>query len=241
MILTGRPRPKLVKPHVYARLNNFGEQVLIVGGHMSAENETALVIAVPTKPDGRAVFVDVSSYGALFADIDQCWEPSFVISANPRLPAQIEGSLLSAGVKSAAAVHLRDPAELQRLHEHLRPPAAYVEAHAGFTFVAFKLKKGDHAIKPLAVIFETRDPTRAFFPMVQVVGDEVPERATLDHTLYLQAWTGKKLQGWFDADSLPHEHVDVARTQRLLIGDLRVHRSELRGERKNEDIWVRVT
>jgi len=132
------------------------------------------------------------------------------------------------------------PYDLARLDPKMRPPAAAMTSYADYGFAVFRLPAGENAVAPLALVFETREPQKVFFPVLSIVDGNVPERARLEHRLYLQTWTGKRVESWFESDAFASEHVSIGKTRGLVRGELRVQRTELRGERKNEDHWARL-
>ncbi len=218
---------------MFGRLNNFGEQVLIVSMRADVQGDALLVLPLPLKAGGRCAFTDLSAYDTLFGELDLCWEPSLVISDNPRLQADLEGSLLNAGASASTGALWKTRAELTRAD-----PALPADAWADYAFAAFRLPPGNNDVKPLALVFETRVPEKIFFPTAD---PHKPEKVHVHQRLYAQGWMAKRLEGWLESDSVAGEHVDVAATRRLVTGGLRVYRSDRRGERKNEDVWVKVT
>jgi hypothetical protein len=233
---------KASKVQMFARMNNFGEQVLAIALHVETKRDAdaVLVLPLPVKPGGRCAFADVQ-YDEMFVDIGKCWEPSLVISDNPRLEAELLGNILAGAAPASNGVYFASRAELARLDVKLRPPAAAVAKYADYGFAVFRMPKGQANVMPLALVFESREPNKVYFPLLAVGADgKVPERVRMDHAIYLQTWTGKRVEAFVESDTACFEHVDVKAARGLVRGELRAWKTELRGERKNEDFWARL-
>ena len=230
------------KTRMFGRINNFGEQVLIITLHVEPHGnaDAVLFMPVPVKPGGRCGFFDVE-YDDLFADLDKCWEPSFVISQSAQAQAAMdEGTLFPATAPASNGTFFQTRSDLGRLDPKLRPPPAAVAPYADYGFAMFRLPKSESKVKPLALVFESREAKKLFFPTLTLVDGNVPDKARFEHRCYLQVWTGARPEGWLESDVPANEHVDLQRAKSLVRGELRVHRTELRGERKNEDLWARL-
>ena len=230
---------KAQRIQMFARMNNFGEQVLVIALHALVAVDAALVLPLPVKPGGRCAFADVR-YDELFFALERCWEPSLVISDNPLLEADLLGKLLDAAAPASNGVFFATRADLARLDAKLRPPAPVIAHYADYGFAVFRLPKGERNVAPLALVFESRDPSRIYFPTLRLVDGKMPERVKMDHRVFLQSWTGKRIEGFIESDTAAAEHVDIAAARGLVRGELRGYRTELRGERKNDDLWVRL-
>jgi hypothetical protein len=227
---------------MFARMNNFGEQVLVVALHVEPKqnSDAILVLPLPVKPGGRCAFADVH-YDDLFVDIAKCWEPSLVLSDNPVLEAELLGNILADSASASNGVYFASRAELGKLDPKLRPPAAAVAKYSDYGFAVFRMPRGQANVAPLALVFESRVPDKVFFPLLTVgVDGKIPERVRMENSLYLQTWTGKRVDTFLESDTACFEHVDVKAARGLVRGELRAHKTELRGERKNEDLWARL-
>lgn len=241
MMFAAGPRPRLSKVSLFARMNNFGEQVILLRFHVDAPADSKVFFALPVRPNGRCGFFRLPSYDQVFLDMDKCWEPSLVVNdATPVGQGSLDDVSLQHMQPTAdepGAVFLPKAQDIARAGgEDLLKHAPYHE----WGCAAFAIRKGQYAFGPIAMVFETRDPTKIFFPTREIIERACPERVERDHRLYLQNWTGKRIDGWFESDSRAEAHVDIARSQRMVRGELLVHRLDLRGSRKNEDVWVRI-
>jgi hypothetical protein len=132
-------------------------------------------------------------------------------------------------------------ADFARLDERFRLPPKTWEALPGYRdygFAVFKLKKGKQQIHPMAFEFPRRDPARLFFPTVHVHDGKVNATAAFDHALYLQKRDdeGMKLLEWRESPRLAATFMKADQTAGLVDGTRHIHRSDIRGVQKNEDV-----
>jgi hypothetical protein len=227
---------RLERVSMFARVNNFGEQALIVSVRAVCGGDAVLLLPLPVAASGRHAFVDVGGYPNVFHDLDLCWDPSLVISDNARLQAALDAdSLITAPSAAGNGMLLARAADVARIDAKLA--AKLSPKYDGYAFAAFRLPAGNGDVSPLAIVFESRTPDRVFFPVADVNhGEKMP----MHHRLYAQGWTGKRLEGWMESDGVPAQHVDLLRSKKLVQGPLRVYRNELRGDRKNDDVTIKV-
>jgi hypothetical protein len=239
--------------NIFARLVDAGRQLLAYAMKLSANEDLAMVLPIPT-PAGSAEdavrFIDLSGYPRFFADLE---------SGFPR-PAQDQGPGRSWGhgpptgdvlevhrVGAFDASFVPSRADFGRLDERFRMPADAWDGlpeYDDWGFAVFKLRKGeDQEVHPMAFSFPTRSPDRVFFPTVHVHHGSRPETADFDHTLYAQVGaerrpTGDFARAWWESPDLAKDFVDVDKAAGLVDGTRHAYRRALHGDLANQDTWI---
>jgi hypothetical protein len=98
----------------------------------------------------------------------------------------------------------------------------------------------EETIHPMAFTFPRRDLSTVFFPTMHVHDGEVHDQAHFDHTLYVQHDGSLSSQGWHAGLAPSQAGIDVTKSKELVEPFTKMHSRGLRGDRKNEDTWVRV-
>jgi hypothetical protein len=223
-------------------------QVLAYQMHLSSAEDVAMILPLPIVPgrgEQAVELVDLSEAPQLFDELASCFPA-------PPLPRGVL-ALGVAGRGPTLAVHevgaydasfVPRVADFSRLDPRFRIPEAVlgrVPAYADYGFAVFKLRSGEAEVHPLGLRFATRSPERLFFPTVHVHHGAVPDLASFDHTLYLQAPAGKPAD-WEEAPrpvavSLGNFLVRDP-TRGLVARDWRLFRLRISGMHPNRDTWT---
>jgi hypothetical protein len=194
-------------------------------------------------------FVDLSKHSGFFEELSELFVfprtaarsvgASLDLSLQARyLPVHRVGSFIASFVP-----HRRD---FTRLEPRFRLPDAVWDAVPGATdhgFAVFQLEPGAHHVHPMGLRFQTRDPSRLFFPTVHVHDGRYHPTERFDHALYfqsprldsgpLQPHLSLEFEGATASFLAPSK--DYAG---LVVPGQRVLRRTLHGRLPNQDTWV---
>jgi hypothetical protein len=226
-------------------------------------DELAMVLPLPIAHDSSesaVQFVDLSSYPTLFVDLAKAFPDiySYPKSRGIARQARLQQPKLEVhDVGAFVASFVPSPRDFDRLDDRFRLSPAVFEKREEYTdygFAVFQLKPkkrwlglsiGRQTIHPMAFTFPTRKPSLLFFPTLHVHdGNDVPEHAPFDHSLYFQSdkplyfQSDKPLVSAFEKSAASIEkHVDVARSKDL-IAKAPAYRRVIEGEQANGDTWI---
>jgi hypothetical protein len=262
MCCFSRPVKFVGKTRIFARATDDGLQRLVYAMDVEIEHELAMVLPIPVPtngPDEAVTFVDLSSYPDFFDALERAFPPDYLT-----MP-QAKGGPFRGGPSPARTLDVHEvglfeasfvpkPSDFSRLDARFRLPEhvlAELEAYRDFGFCVFRLspkKRGifglrsaRQSVHPMAFVFPRRDPHEVFFPTLHVHEGSVPDRATFDHTLYLQdeGPLGEGLD-WTSSTSALGEHLDADRAKGLVVKTLHAKRLGLSGVHPNDDVRLRL-
>lgn len=249
------------KTRIFARGTDDGLQRLVYAMDVEIEDELAMVLPLPVPengPDDAVTFVDLSGYPDFFDRLECAFPPDYL-----SMPQAKGGPFRSGTPARTLDVHevglfeasfVPKPSDFSRLDARFRLPEhvlAKLVAYRDFGFCVFRLspkKRGifglrrpRQSVHPMAFVFPRRDPHEVFFPTLHVHDGSVPDRASFDHTLYLQdeGPLGEELD-WVSSTTELDRHVDVARAKGLVAGTLHAKRLGLSGVHPNDDVRLRL-
>jgi hypothetical protein len=235
------------RTRIFARAAANDQQYVVYQMKVAVGDDVAMILPLPVPPRPRedAVrFINLERYPEFFDDLEtafpvvQSYGARAVAAGGPQLtPLAVHdvGAFEASFVPSIGA--------FDRLDQRFRLPDrlwAHLPQYRDWGFAVFKLKSTDAAgrdVHPMAFVFPRRDPDVLFFPTVHIHDGEVHERATFDHTLYLQM-EGDPPEGWWLGPSSLAQSMDVALAGELIDPELRASRRVMAGRHKNEDILV---
>lgn len=195
----------------------------------------------PNSPEDALKFISFKDYPNFFDGLDACF-PSTPSAAPPRPAAGTKADLPVVDVGDFEASFVPRAKDFERLDERFRVPPTTWDALPvkGFAFAVFKLKKGAQKVHPMAFDFPRADPSKLFFPTIHIHDGKVHATADFDHTLYCQSAENERLriQDWNESPGLAGEFVLADKAQGVVDGERHVHRLEIAGRRKNEDLFV---
>lgn len=233
------PVEEVSQTRIFARPLANGRQFLAYQMRLNALRDVAMILPIPVPRDGVRSPKDVE-----FVKLDQA--PHFFDTLDdlyPRWKSAAPPTLDVESVGAYEASYVPTQADFPRIDKRFQlSPEVWKQLPvvADFGFVVFQLRKGEHGYHPMAFHFPRRDPARVFFPTVHIHDGEVHPTANFDHRLYLQknGDTPKLGPAWTESKSLPTLKWDELKVGGLVARETHVYRAEIRGERKNVDIYI---
>ncbi|MFO0627728.1 MAG: hypothetical protein U0325_19120 [Polyangiales bacterium] len=249
---------------IFARRVDAQTQALAYAMRVSADDDVAMVLPLPTDPaagEDAVRFVDLSGASELFYALDALYP-----SREDRLaPQALRGGRTTLAVHTVGAFEasfVPSADDFARLDARFRLAPSIAEALCArerFGFAVFQLRglaptpaaprpwwrrvlsrapvaptPRGQAFHPMALTFRTRTPGALFLPTVHVHDGTLPATARFDHTLYVQ---GGADASWSESARPPHEDL-VRRAKGILTGEAVVWRRALQGELPNRDVIV---
>lgn len=245
---SGRVR-QVSATNVYARALDGGWQRIAYGMTAAFDAEVAMVLPLPVavgSGEHAVRFVDMSGAPKFFDDLDALY-PKMVSGSFGRLAPASAGApvpkLVVHSVGDFEASFVPSVAEFSRLDPRFRLSDDVWRAlpeYSDWGFAVFKLKGGasGQKVHPMAFDFPMREPDAIFVPTVHVHDGAVHERATFDHTVYLQAHAGwESIVTSFRA---PTPTSTLPPSSRAFVdASSPVYRELYGGELPNQDVWIR--
>jgi hypothetical protein len=249
MCCFSRPVDRVSDTNIFARAAREGRQYLAYSMRLSAREDLAMILPIPTPPrsaEDAVRFVNLEKYPKLFEDLVSGFPPP---PSRPALGLKGFGGarpdsapLKVVEVGSFEASFVPGLADFDRLDDRFKLPTAVwkqIGRYDDYGFVVFKLKQGDAKVHPMALEFPRANPRALFFPTVHVHDGKVHDRAQFDHALYMQVADGQApMFGWEESPQHAGQFVKCDLAQDLVLPDDHVYRRELRGRFKNEDLLV---
>jgi hypothetical protein len=229
----------------------------------SADSELAMILPLPTppnSPEDAVQFIDLSGYRDFFDDLHDAF-PAYYTKGYGSSLKRSRGvdSLKVHDVGDFEASFVPTLADFRRLDKRFKLPEGTFEQipqYSNYGFAIFKLKPGaDTKTHPMAFSFPCRQ-RQLFFPTVHIHDIKVHEWEKFDHSLYFQGdnWDRDKLSKQISAGSkrpdypanyradvsgdVMRHYMDAGRTNGILDGGAKAYLIKMRGEFKNEDVWV---
>jgi len=246
---------------IFGRLTGKGTQFLVYKMSYESEVLNAMILPLPTALDAgedSVRFIDLSQYSEFFTDLAQAW------------PYEDAGGIGCGGPKSAAcdkavlAVHevgdyvasfvptLDDFDRLDQQFVIPRETWDKIPEYSNYGFVVFQLKELVANTHPMAFEFETR-MEKIFFPTVHIHDGEVHDEEHFDHVLIAQhagldSFVGSYINqdvidehtGFVRSKGPAREFADIGKSKGTLRADLLLHRKDLQGRLKNQDMVYQV-
>ncbi|MFM7150965.1 MAG: hypothetical protein ACKO23_14080 [Gemmataceae bacterium] len=245
MCCFSRPVQRVSNTQIFARASSEGRQFVVYSMKMSAKEDLAMILPLPTPKasDEDAVrFINLDKYADFFQDMELGFLPppssNLFGRALPKAAAVDAPKLKVIDVGSFEASFVPQVKDFARLDERFRLPASTwneLPAYKDFGFAVFKLKSGDKKIHPMAFEFPRRDPEILFFPTVHIHDGKIHQTAMFDHNLYCQKSGGENLMRWTESRNPASAFMQVHRTSGIVDKSLHVHRLILKGRRSNRD------
>ncbi|HET6407052.1 MAG TPA: hypothetical protein VFG14_04165 [Chthoniobacteraceae bacterium] len=247
-----RPVKRVSNTNIFVRPVGSNDQVVVYSMRLSANEELAMVLPIPTDPRKgvKAVnFIDLSKYPMFFNALRNGFPPEGDRTAGlgdtggafAAAPKPIE--VVTVGSFDASFVP--SPNDFNRLDERFRLPDGTWEKLGGYEnygFVVFKLRSGNAQVHPMAFQFASARPELLFFPTVHVHDGKVHERATFDHDLYCQVSRGgvRSLASWQESQLPASRFINASETKGVILADRHVFRRRIEGIRANKDLGVTI-
>jgi hypothetical protein len=241
------PVQSVADTKIFARMLNDARQVLVYSMKLSARQDLAMILPIPT-PKGTAEdavrFISLKDYANFFEDMEKGFpEPATQALAAPGREKKKDDApkLKVIDVGSFEASFVPQVKDFARLDERIRLPTTTwdaLPAYKDYGFAVFKLKKGEKKIHPMAFRFPLASRERLFFPTVHIHDGKVHKTATFDHALYCQPTGSEDLMTWQESDRPASMFMKVSRTAGLVLRNHHVYRLRLGGRRANRDTWL---
>jgi hypothetical protein len=238
---------KVADTNIFARASKEGRQFLVYAMSLSAKEDLAMILPIPTPKNSKedAVrFINLEKYEKFFTDMlagfPQPKSDNSLSAGRGHASGSVPLKVVEVGSFEASFV----PAikDFARLDERFRLPNKVwdnLPQYKNYGFAVFKLKKGAKRIHPMAFEFPRADDKHLFFPTVHIHDGKVHDKADFDHVLYCQP-SGEDLTRtkWEESPQPAGMFMKVKEAQGLLVGDQHVYRLKMRGKLKNQDTLV---
>ncbi len=232
---------------IFARLDTKGRQFVIYAMSIKSKEDIAMVLPLPVLPgegEQAVTFINLEKYPKLFDDMARGFPETLpaadaIGEARPAVAAAV---LEVKQVGAFEASFVPAAADFDRLDKRFRLPEGTwdkLPGYKGFGFAVFKLRKGEHAVHPMAFSFPSAAPDRIFFPTLHIHDGEVHPKADFDHTLYCQG-SGLKHGEWRESPGIAMQFMNTALTKGIVYGGLHVYKRTLNGELANTDWLVKA-
>ena len=249
MCCFSRKIESVTNTNIFARPSEKGRQFVVYSMKLSAKEDLAMILPIPTpanSAEDAVKFISLKEYANFFADLHKGFpEPpaaavdrtfSGAKSVKPAaLPVVEVGSFEASFVPSVD--------DFSRLDERFRLPAGTwdkLPMYKKFGFAVFKLKSGEKKIHPMAFEFPRASADKIFFPTVHIHDGQVHDQADFDHVLYLQPANTEVLlpDGWEESTQPAELFMDLKKSAGLLNPELHCYRMTIHGMQKNVDTLV---
>jgi hypothetical protein len=253
MCCFSRPIELVADTNIFARAGKDGRQFLVYAMTMSAKEDLAMILPIPSPKDAKedaVKFINLEKYPEFFTEMRK----GFPVKLPPRggakpadKPADNSRDLKVIEVGSFEASFVPKIKDFSRLDERFRLSADVWDSlpqYKDYGFVVFKLKKNEKEnekakVHPMAFEFPRADAKKLFFPTVHIHDGKVHDKADFDHALYCQA-SGEEdlIMKWEESKQPAGLFMEIDKCQGLLDKSGHCYRREMRGKLKNEDILV---
>lgn len=260
MCCFSQPVVSVTDTNLFARLSENGTQFLAYQMQFETEKPNAMILPLPVIPnrnDDAVRFISLEKYDDLFKDLDKGFPEmspppgnsrSWGVTSAPTVDAHLEvhqvGDFVASFVPTMNDFSRLDP-------QFVIPKDSWdkIPEYADYGFAVFQLKELGGKPHPMAFEFETRWPDRIFFPTVHIHDGQVHDIEEFDHMLYLQYPGFDEIVGEYKNRDVKDRATGLVRsrfpankicqtqlTEGIVEPELLVHRFELRGNLKNQDI-----
>jgi len=224
----------------------------------ASETPNAIILPLPVATGASeedVSFIDLSHYDDFFVHLAKAFpyipRRGFGCSAGPDGSVDVAAALPVHSVGNFIASFVPTVEDFDRLDPQFSIPVNTwnkIPKYSDYGFTVFQL--AELAGKPHPIAFEFKNRTRElFFPTIHIHDGEVHDREHFDHTLYMQHAGLDSIAGDYinydvrDSRTRLIRSADVARAScdmdrsgEIIAPELLVHRTDIFGEQKNEDI-----
>jgi hypothetical protein len=248
MCCFSRPVDLVANTNIFARASKDGRQFLVYSMTLSAKDDLAMILPIPTPKDTKeddVKFINLEKYADFFKDM----LAGFPMPKPPRGGDKSRDDkpnhepLKVVEVGSFEASFVPQIKDFSRLDERFRLPTDVWDKlpqykESGFT--VFKLKKGASKVHPMAFDFPRANAKKLFFPTVHIHDGKVHEKAGFDHWLFCQISEGATtdVMKWEESPQPAGLFMKIDKAEGLLLKDAHCYRLRMKGELKNEDVLV---
>ncbi|MEP4078267.1 hypothetical protein [Haloferula sp.] len=221
-------------------------QALAYQMRFGSDADVAMILPLPV-PIGTAEdalkFINLKGYSTFFTDLRSGFPFPRSKGSPVASPAMPRATLKVEQVGSFEASFVPTSADFSRLDPRFSIPKSTwdkIPLYADYGFAVFKLRKGEHEAHPMAFTFPTRHPEKLFFPTVHIHDGEVHEKEDFDHHLYCQVNNSGlfAMTRWDESKQLASAFTKPEQSKQLIIGDKHVFHLRMKGQLKNEDVFL---
>ena len=248
MCCFSQPVDLIADTNIFARASKDGKQFLVYAMTMSAKEDLAMILPIPTpkaSKEDAVKFINLEKYADFFKDM----RDGYPVPKPPRGGDKNLGdnkALKVVEVGSYEASFVPAVKDFSRLDERFRLPTEVwdkLPQYKDYGFVVFKLKKTDKEkgagkVHPMAFEFPRADSKKLFFPTVHIHDGKVHDKAGFDHALYCQSSGEDLMMKWQESPQPAGLFMNIEKSLGILEKDGHCYRRELRGNLKNEDTIV---
>jgi hypothetical protein len=247
MCCFSRPVDLVANTNIFARATKDGRQFLVYSMTLSAKDDLAMILPLPTPKDSKeeaVKFINLEKYADFFKDMLAGFpEPRGGGKDKPDDKPNKGPGLKVVDVGSYEASFVPQIKDFARLDERFRLPAGVWDKLPQYKesgFAVFKLKKGASKVHPMAFDFPRANAKKLFFPTVHIHDGEVHDKADFDHWLFCQLGEGEttELMKWEESPQPAGLFMKVDKAEGLLNKDGHCYRLRMKGKLKNEDVLV---
>jgi hypothetical protein len=235
---------KVSDTNIFARASKDDKQFLVYSMFLSAKEELAMILPIPTPkaPKEDAVrFINLKGYPEFFKDMLVGFPTRATQSDSTSNAGSDPGEKLKVvTVGSYSASFVPAVKDFARLDERFRLPTKTwddLPAYKEYGFVVFKLKKGAAEVHPMAFEFPRAEKKKLFFPTVHIHDGKIHKTALFDHALYCQT-SGEDTRAWKESPQPARFFLKVAKAVGMVEKNAHVHQRLIKGKKKNEDTWL---
>jgi hypothetical protein len=235
---------KVADTNIFARAGKDDKQFLVYAMHLSAGEELAMILPIPTpkaSKEDAVRFISLKDYPGFFKDMARGFPtPAAASRGGGRGGKSGPGKIPVVTVGSFEASFVPAVKDFARLDERFRLPAATwdgLPAYKDYGFAVFKLKKGEKTIHPMAFEFPRADRKKLFFPTVHIHDGKIHKTATFDHALYCQT-AGEDTTAWTESPQPAGFFLKTDKAAGLVLKDAHVYRRGIKGRKDNKDTWL---
>lgn len=234
---------KVANTSIFARASKDERQYLVYSMTLSAKEDLAMILPIPTPKDAAedaVKFISLKEYPAFFKDMAHGFyvPPPRATNAEPKSKKDDAPKLKVVEVGSFEASFVPAVKDFARLDERFRLPAGTwdeLPAYKEFGFAVFKLKSGEKEVHPMAFEFPRKNKKVLFFPTVHIHDGKVHKTAMFDHALYCQNTAGENTMAWTESRQPASLFLKIDKAAGLVAKDRHVHRLLLSGRKPNRD------
>jgi hypothetical protein len=247
MCCFSRPVDLVANTNIFARAGKDGRQFLVYSMTLSAKDDLAMILPIPTPKDAKEddlKFINLEKYADFFKDM----LAGFPVPKPPRggdkdKSDDKSNTLKVVEVGSYEASFVPQIKDFTKLDERFRLPTDVWEKLPQYKesgFAVFKLKKGASKVHPMAFDFPRANAKKLYFPTVHIHDGKVHEKADFDHWLFCQVGEGAAtdILKWEESPQPAGLFMKIDKAEGLLLKDAHCYRLRMKGELKNEDVLV---
>jgi hypothetical protein len=262
MCCFSRPVLSVVGTNIFARLSGNGSQYLVYEMTFVSEEPNAIILPIPVRlpaTEDCIKFIDLSTYPNFFKRLVSAFPAigggGIGCAAETKAPARTNSKIEVHKVGNFVASFVPSSSDFDRLDPQFSIPKAtwdLVPEYSNYGFVVFQLDELSGKPHPMAFEFKYRDEA-VFFPTFHIHDGEVHRQEEFDHRLFLQhaSFDGKvgSYRGPNVRDSATNfvRSKDVAgnyfrknATKEIINPELLIHRIDLYGQLKNQDMIYNI-